>query len=63
MGLAKLIRGVQGEVAEVNRLTCSHSPLVSVVVSIRTRKMFAEVRKMFSNARVAEQDVREVQAS
>jgi hypothetical protein len=36
---------------------------VSVVVSIRTRKMFAEVRKMFSNARDAEQDVRERQAS
>jgi hypothetical protein len=33
--------------------------MVSVVVSIRTRKMFAEVFKMFSNARHAEQDVRE----
>ena len=33
--------------------------MVSVVVSIRMRKMFAEVRKMFSNARRAEQDVRE----
>jgi hypothetical protein len=36
---------------------------VSVVVSIRMRKMFAEVRKMFLNARDAEQDVRERQAS
>ena len=33
--------------------------MVSVVVSIQMRKMFAEVRKMFSNARDAEQDVRE----
>jgi hypothetical protein len=32
--------------------------LVSVVVSIQVRKMFAEVRKMFLNARDAEQDVR-----
>jgi hypothetical protein len=32
---------------------------VSVVVSIQMRKMFAEARKMFSNARDAEQDVRE----
>jgi hypothetical protein len=37
--------------------------MVSVVVSIRMRKMFAEVRKMFLNARHAEQDVRERQAS
>jgi hypothetical protein len=37
--------------------------MVSIVVSIRTRKMFAEVRKMFVNARHAEQDVRERQAS
>ena len=37
--------------------------MVSVVVSIRTRKMFAEVRKMFVIARDAEQDVRERQAS
>ena len=37
--------------------------MVSVVVSIQLRKMFAEVRKMFSNARDAEQDVRERQAS
>jgi hypothetical protein len=36
--------------------------MVSVVVSIRTRKMFAEVRKMFLNARHAEQDIRERQA-
>jgi hypothetical protein len=33
------------------------------VVSIQMRKTFAEVRKMFSNARDAEQDVRETQAS
>jgi hypothetical protein len=32
-------------------------------VSIRMRKMFTEVRKMFSNARRAEQDVRERQVS
>jgi len=32
--------------------------MVSVVVSIRMRKMFVEVRKMFLNARHAEQDVR-----
>jgi hypothetical protein len=37
--------------------------MVSVVVSIQMRKMFAEVRKMFSNGRHAEQDVRERQAS
>ena len=37
--------------------------MVSVVVSIRMRKMVAEVRKMFLNARHAEQDVRERQAS
>ena len=37
--------------------------MVSVVVSIPMRKMFAEVRKMFVNARHAEQDVRERQAS
>jgi len=33
------------------------------VVSIQMRKVFAEVRKMHSNARHAEQDVRERQAS
>ena len=38
-------------------------PMVSDVVSIRMRRMFAEVRKMFLNARHAEQDVRERQAS
>jgi hypothetical protein len=32
-------------------------------MSIQTRKLFAEVRKMLSNARHAEQDVREQQAS
>jgi hypothetical protein len=37
--------------------------MVSVVVSIRMHKMFGKVRKMFSNARDAEQDVREGQAS
>jgi hypothetical protein len=37
--------------------------MVSVVVSIQMRKMFAEVRKMFVKARHAEQDVRERQAS
>ena len=37
--------------------------MVSIVVSVRMRKMFAEVRKMFLNARHAEQDVRERQAS
>jgi hypothetical protein len=37
--------------------------MVSVVVSIQMRKTFVEVRKMFSNARRAEQDVRERQAS
>jgi hypothetical protein len=37
--------------------------MVSVVVSIRMRKMFVEVRKMFLNAQRAEQDVREMQAS
>lgn len=36
--------------------------MVSVVVSIRMRKKFAEVRKMFLNARHAEQAVRERQA-
>jgi hypothetical protein len=37
--------------------------MVSVVVSIQMRKMFAEVRRMFSIAPHAEQDVRERQAS
>jgi hypothetical protein len=37
--------------------------MVSVVVSIRMRKMFVEMRKMFAKARDAEQDVRERQAS
>ena len=37
--------------------------MVSVVVSIRRRKMFAEVRKMFLYARDAEQEVRERRAS
>jgi len=37
--------------------------MVSVVMSIRMRKMFAEVRKTFSNAQRAEQDVRERQAN
>lgn len=37
--------------------------MVSVVVSIRMRKMFAEMRKMFLYARGAEQDVGERQAS
>ena len=37
--------------------------MVSVVVSIQMRKMFAEVPKMFVNAGYAEQDVREWQAS
>ncbi len=41
----------------------SSASMVSVVVSIQTRKMFAEVRKMFVNARHAEQDVSERQAS
>jgi len=31
----------------VNRLACSRIAMVSVVVSIQMRKMFAEVRKMF----------------
>jgi hypothetical protein len=39
------------------------SSMVAVVVSIGTRKMFAQVRTMLSNARDAEQDVRERQAS
>ncbi|MGZ9189846.1 MAG: hypothetical protein ACXW39_07300, partial [Nitrospira sp.] len=38
-------------------------PKVSVVVSIQARTMFAEARKMFSNARDAEQYVLERQAS
>ena len=37
--------------------------MVSVIVSIHLRKLFVEVRKMFVNARHAEQDVRERQAS
>ena len=37
--------------------------MVSVVVSIQMRKMFVEGRKTFLNARGAEQDVRERQAS
>ena len=46
---------------KVNQPACWFT-MVSVVVSIQTRKMFAEVRKMFSNARHAEQDVRERRA-
>jgi len=42
----------------VNQLVCWIA-MVSVVVSIQMRNMFAEVRKMFLNARDAEQDVRE----
>jgi hypothetical protein len=37
--------------------------MVSVVVSIQMRKMFAEVRKMCLDARHAEQAARERQAS
>jgi len=37
--------------------------MVSVVVSVRRRKMFPEVGKMFLNARRAEQEVGERQAS
>jgi len=37
--------------------------MVSVVVSIQIDEMFVQVRKMFLNARDAEQDVREKQAS
>jgi hypothetical protein len=37
--------------------------MVSVVVSIRMRKMFAETCRMLVNAQRAEQDVREMQAS
>jgi hypothetical protein len=37
--------------------------MVSVVVSIQMRKIFVQVRKMFSNAPDAEQDVREREAS
>ena len=33
--------------------------MVSVAVSIQMRKMFVDVRKIFSNARHAEQDVLE----
>jgi hypothetical protein len=58
-----LARGAEREVAEVNRLASLRIAMVSVVVSIRMRKMFAEVRKMFLYARDAEQDVRERQAS
>ena|GEM_PF-1043660 len=47
----------------MNWLTCSQIAMVSVVVSIQMRKMFAEARRMFVNARDAEQDVRERQAS
>jgi hypothetical protein len=50
-------------VAQCSAGYCNHSWMVSVVVSIQMRKMFAEVRKMFVNARDAEQDVRERQAS
>jgi hypothetical protein len=39
------------------------SVVVSVVVSIRVRKMFAEMRQRFIDARRTEQDVRERQAS
>jgi hypothetical protein len=58
-----LVRGAEREVAEVNWLASLRIAMVSVVVSIRMRKMFAEVRKMFLYARDAEQDVRERQAS
>ena len=45
---------------EVDRLKVL---MVSVVVSIRMRKMFAEGRERYLNARDAEQAVRERQAS
>jgi hypothetical protein len=48
---------------ESDWLACSRVAVVSVAVSIRMRKMFAEVREMFLKARQAEQDVRERQAS
>ncbi len=47
----------------MNWLTCSQIAMVSVVVSIQMRKMFAEARRMFVNARDAEQDVRESRVS
>jgi hypothetical protein len=50
---------MKNQVAKVNRVGSSPISMVSVVVSIRTRKMFAEVREMLLDARLAEQDVRE----
>jgi hypothetical protein len=50
---------MKNQVAKVNRVASSPISMVSVVVSIRTRKMFAEVREMLLDARLAEQDVRE----
>jgi len=47
----------------VNRLACLRIAMVSVVASIYMRKVLAEVRMMFSNARDAEQGVRERQAN
>jgi len=44
-------------------LPVSHLEMESVVVSVRMHKMLVEVRKMFLNARHAEQDVRERQAT
>jgi len=49
--------------APLAKIDAHASRMVSVVVSIRMRNMFMEVRKMFVNARHAEQDVRERQAS
>jgi hypothetical protein len=50
---------MKNQVAKVNRVASSPISMVSVVVSIRTRRMFAEVREMLLDARLAEQDVRE----
>jgi hypothetical protein len=43
--------------------SASDECLLSVVVSIQMRKLFAEVGEMFSDARHAEQNVRERRAS
>jgi hypothetical protein len=53
---------VKGGMKKGNELPSTSTP-VSVAVSFRMRKMLVEVRKMFSNARDAEQDGREKQAS
>jgi hypothetical protein len=50
------------EAADVNTLRRSFTALVPGAVSIRTRQMFVDMRKIFLDSRAAEQGVRGSQA-